>query len=467
MAEKYVWVLSDSDKYRNALTRKQAQQITDMYRKAFKDINRQISNLPDRSRKFYLKNLQKAIAEALTEISERAGIVIPNNMRLAAEQVLKETNKLPAALGMPVSANMAAISNSIVTNILAGNIYKEGWIFSGALWKDLKHKQGKINQTIAEGVIYNKSSAEIAQSLVKYLDPDVPMSKIAYRTETLARTLVSHAYQQAIVEASRHNPFCTGLRWMISNSGRVCPLCLAREGNIYPVNDVPLDHPRGMCTLEIVMEKNMTDIAVDIADWKQGNSNPALDNWAEYLNTGLTNGGNGSIIKAGSNKGADAVNETLIKARDINGYRQSPHNILSDGDIHHLIEEINAIEADSDVFKFNEGTATGYSERTNFINIKGDIFPDLSSKHPRDIMSERAVLAHEFYGHFKFYPSAFRPNDWRDEMRASYIAALKAPNLSDRDRAYLMLDAYERAKEAGHYFDYSKKAREIIYGYKN
>lgn len=82
-------------------------------------------------------------------------------------------------------------------------------------------------------------------------------------------------------------------------------------------------------------------------------------------------------------------------------------------------------------------------------------------------MSERAVLAHEYYGHFKFYPSAFRPNDWRDEMRASYIAALKAPNLSDEDRAYLIIDAYERAKEAGHYFDYSKKAREITYGYKS
>jgi len=36
--------------------------------------------------------------------------------------------------------------------------------------------------------------------------------------------------------------------------------------------------------------------------------------------------------------------------------------------------------------------------------------------------------------------------------------------LSDEDRKYLMLDAYERAKEEGHYFEYSKKAREIIYG---
>jgi hypothetical protein len=30
-----------------------------------------------------------------------------------------------------------------------------------------------------------------------------------------------------------------------------------------------------------------------------------------------------------------------------------------------------------------------------------------------------------------------------------------------------MLDAYERAREAGFYFEYSKKARGLIYGYKD
>lgn len=50
-------------------------------------------------------------------------------------------------------------------------------------------------------------------------------------------------------------------------------------------------------------------------------------------------------------------------------------------------------------------------------------------------------------------------------MRASYVAALKTPNLSVEDRAYLMIDAYDRAREAGHYFEYSQAAKEIIYGY--
>ena len=38
------------------------------------------------------------------------------------------------------------------------------------------------------------------------------------------------------------------------------------------------------------------------------------------------------------------------------------------------------------------------------------------------------------------------------------------PYLSDEERAMLILDAYDRAKEAGIYLDYNDKAREILYG---
>ena len=56
----------------------------------------------------------------------------------------------------------------------------------------------------------------------------------------------------------------------------------------------------------------------------------------------------------------------------------------------------NAVES---VFKFNEGVRTGYDDVLYEIRVKGDILPDLSSNHPRDRMSPRAVLAHEFHGY--------------------------------------------------------------------
>ena len=154
----------------------------------------------------------------------------------------------------------------------------------------------------------------------------------------------------------------------------------------------------------------------------------------------------------------------MINNRKASGRRQSAKNILDDNDIEKLRAEIDTIGADQAAFTFNEGDRTGFDDRNSLVNVRSDVFPDFDSTHPRDLMSERAVLAHEYYGHYKFAPSKFKVGDWRDEMRASYIAAIDTPNLSDSDRAYFMLDAYERAREAGKYFDYSEKAREIIYG---
>lgn len=151
--------------------------------------------------------------------------------------------------------------------------------------------------------------------------------------------------------------------------------------------------------------------------------------------------------------------------RSASGYRNDPLGELTAEDICFLIAEINEIAADASVFRFNEGEKTGFSDRLGLINVRGDVFPDNGSLHPRDRMSARAVLAHEYYGHYEFAPSKYEVGDWRDEMRASYVAAIKAPHLSNGDRKYLLLDAYERAKEAGHYFKYSAKARQIIYGY--
>ena len=151
--------------------------------------------------------------------------------------------------------------------------------------------------------------------------------------------------------------------------------------------------------------------------------------------------------------------------RKVNGYRNSSEYIINDEQIEMLKADIISLNADLSVFRFNEGNRTGFDDLDVMINLRGDVFPDQSSDHPRDRMSAKAVIAHEYYGHYKFFPSSFPIGDWRDEMRASYTAALTAPNLSAQDRAYLISDAYERAKEAGNVFKFSNIAREIIYGY--
>lgn len=147
-----------------------------------------------------------------------------------------------------------------------------------------------------------------------------------------------------------------------------------------------------------------------------------------------------------------------------NGMRRSPLHVLTNSEIESVTLDAKTLGISVDVLRFNEGSQTGFSDSSGVIFIRGDVLPDLSSNHPRDSLTQRAVLVHEFYGHYAHHPSTFRVGDWRDEFRASYSAAIPAPNLSSEERKALMLDAYDRAREAGVTVKYNKKARLILYG---
>lgn len=148
-----------------------------------------------------------------------------------------------------------------------------------------------------------------------------------------------------------------------------------------------------------------------------------------------------------------------------NGERTSVNHFLTEAEIQYVTGEAEAIGIPSDKLKFNAGTRTSYIKGLDIIAIRGDILPDESSIIARDKMSVRAVLAHEYYEHRPNAPSEYNPDDWRDEFRASYDAAVNAPNLTDEDRANLMVEAYDRAREANNEREYDETARRIIYGY--
>lgn len=147
-----------------------------------------------------------------------------------------------------------------------------------------------------------------------------------------------------------------------------------------------------------------------------------------------------------------------------NGMRTSPRHVLAEAEIKAIKQDADAIDVPVSVLRFNEGDQTGYSDRYGVIYVRGDVLPDKNSHLLRDRMNQKCVLAHEYYGHYVTAPSPFRVGEWRDEFKASYRAALDTPNLTDDERRDLMLDAYDRAKEAGATVKYNKNARMLIYG---
>ena len=165
---------------------------------------------------------------------------------------------------------------------------------------------------------------------------------------------------------------------------------------------------------------------------------------------------------------------TKFEPKFPSGNRMPAYYELRDYEIQRIIEEAEAIGIASRYLRFNNPNigSTSYHPRLDIINIKGNIFPDLRSPHPRDMMSIKAVLAHEFYGHRPYraqylleIEQGTSRDTWNDEFRASYMAALNAPGLDDAERRLLMLDAVERAREAHMAIRPNRIMRVMIYGY--
>lgn len=142
--------------------------------------------------------------------------------------------------------------------------------------------------------------------------------------------------------------------------------------------------------------------------------------------------------------------------------------------------EIRRIGADESVFIFNDEAhmdrSTCYNCVQDKIYVTRNVFPDNDhgSTHPRDVMSVAAVLAHEYYGHRVFrneYLADLGKKDadrttpqWVDECRASITAAKNASNLSQQERADLINDARERARESGNILETDKETDSFMKG---
>lgn len=320
--------LSLSTKARFDLDAQQAKVIAELYSQVLKDLKEREKYLNASflsSAKMALSqvnDLKASLLEELDGIRKRLEKEIPKDMTTISDAVVNDNKIWANSLGM--EPRLGKVSTDVVSRLVFGEVYEGDWTLSKALWKDYHLKKEDINYIVAKGVAQNKSAFSIAKDLEKYVDPMASKDsrKIVYNTYTLngvvltqkeyerlskekkaqcevkketynfgrvdynaqrlARTMVSHAYQQSLVLSCKDNPFVTGIRWDASNSGRVCPICLERDGQVFPKDDLPMDHPNGMCTYEAVLMDD--DSIIDrLADWVNGEDDSEIDLFATKL----------------------------------------------------------------------------------------------------------------------------------------------------------------------------------------
>lgn len=291
--------LKPAEQIRVQLTLKQQKQIEQVYKGVAKDIDQRVKKIPNVPsaplQRYYLENLKKQVLDELNKASSGLQDMIEGNMKSVSESVIGCTADFTQRVGLHIEGLYSHVPDETVKIVASGKLYDGDWSLSKALWRNEQKVRNDINEVIAKGIAENKSAYDIAKDLEKYVDPSAAKDwdwskvypgtskKIDYNAQRLARTMVSHAYQQAFVRSTIKNPFVEMYRWDAANSSRVCPICADRDGQLFSKSDLPLDHPNGMCTFEAVIPDSMEDIADRIADWVGGAEDPELDDWYEDM----------------------------------------------------------------------------------------------------------------------------------------------------------------------------------------
>ena len=288
------------------ITQEQIKEIKDMYKdleKEFKERIRILSNknnISSTMRTQYLKDFSKDLSKEIEVLNSRLENQITSNMLEVAEAVVNDSNNLARQMGFGgIFTSQYYIPQKAVERVVSGKIYEGKWTLSKAIWTDNQKKLNDINLIVGKGLAGNKSTYEIAKDLERYVNPNArklwdwskvypgTSKKIDYNAQRLARTMVSHAYEEAFVESTKNNPFIESYMWLASGSDRMCEICEERDGKIFAKDELPLDHPNGMCTFSIVMEKSMEQVAKDLKNWVNNtgdaNLNKQIDNYADEL----------------------------------------------------------------------------------------------------------------------------------------------------------------------------------------
>ena len=294
--------LRTAEQERVRLTAAQQKQIQRLYENAAKEVAKKAEQAPrvpsDALRKQYLNQLQNQLNEELDKIRGEIESTVKGNMKKTAEAVVGDNIDFLKEVGMPIQGAFSHVPDEVVRAVATGQLYEGKWSLSRALWRNTRRTQRDVQNVVAQGIAQNKSAYDIAKDLEKYVDPSARKDwdwskvypgtarKVDYSAQRLARTMVSHAYQQSFVRTTQKNPFVTKYKWVSSGGARMCEICAERDGVEYSKTDLPLDHPNGMCTFIAVIEDSMTDIADRIADWALGGSDPELDTFARTLRSG-------------------------------------------------------------------------------------------------------------------------------------------------------------------------------------
>ncbi len=283
-----------------SLNLEQEKELFKIYDDAGNRLIGKILNMTDSRTKTHNIEVYKIINEYRTKLFHNLGKTIESNIwkssdiqkgiQLSFVDMIAPDVKINEALKRTITK----ISSDSVKQLIAGEYYKDGKTLSKRLWNLTGDNGTKIDAIIKENIAKGANVKELAAELEEYINPKnritsksfkagIDSEKISYQAQRLARTSITHAQTETLIQNAKKNPFCKGLKWNISSSHfsrmhGIKDVCDEYNGKVFKPEDVPLQHPNCLCYFTEVIE-DIGKCIETMKDWNNGKTNPKIDEW--------------------------------------------------------------------------------------------------------------------------------------------------------------------------------------------
>lgn len=294
--------LKRSEEIRDKVIELNKKKINKLYGELAKETKEKIQaykSMPDSGTKYLqllrLNQLQSELKRMIEKINNEVQQIITDGAEEVSKAVQDEMNEFLQKIKF--NYRFVHIPEEVIESVVNGAVYNKKWYLSKRIWQISEKELSDINKIVAKGIADGSSTYDIAKDLQKYVSPsakkDWNWSKvypntnkvIDYNAQRLARTLVQHAFQQSFEKVGRDNPFIKEYIWLSALAhGRTCEICRERNGKHFKKDELPLDHPNGLCTW-VYDIPDLRDITKQINKWQDSPTGtyPEIDRFAKML----------------------------------------------------------------------------------------------------------------------------------------------------------------------------------------
>lgn len=277
MIKKYIKDEKKLNKLKEAVYKKQQKEIERVFNGIADAIDAELEIKGEGISEYELYTLEKEIETQLKESKEQIEKIILAGVATIITACMSPSINMLEKVDKEYGSNLSGkYKEDIkikdrVNDVLSGKSYTDGISLSNRIWKSSNKQIRDIKTILREGIKNNTSTYNIAKDIEKYIRPNAKKNwswsnvypgtakKVDYNAQRLARTTITHTYQEAYKESVRANPFIEQIKYNASNNPRTCPMCSDRDGRRYNIDDAPLDHPNGRCFFTSVIPDNLTD----------------------------------------------------------------------------------------------------------------------------------------------------------------------------------------------------------------